>query len=218
MRSVYRSLFAGLLIIAFVAAACPLLASRAASAIAPATESQVSTQHDLYAVWGSSGSDVFAVGQGGTILHYDGVAWNSMNSSTTDDLYTVWGTSDDDVFAAGQHGTILHYDGVAWSPMLRGTTYDLSSIWGISNTDVYAAGQNGAIVTYNESLWDSTYNESLLGSPFSGMWTAMANSVNRMLYGVWDSSDEDVFAVGRAASSCTTTAVLRTIIPVPCGQ
>jgi hypothetical protein len=29
--------------------------------------------NSLYGVWGSSGSDVFAVGYGGTILHYSGV-------------------------------------------------------------------------------------------------------------------------------------------------
>ncbi len=28
--------------------------------------------NDLNGVWGSSGSDVFAVGKSGTILHYDG--------------------------------------------------------------------------------------------------------------------------------------------------
>jgi hypothetical protein len=28
------------------------------------------TSYDLYNIWGSSGSDVFAVGEGGTILHY----------------------------------------------------------------------------------------------------------------------------------------------------
>ena len=29
----------------------------------------------LLDVWGNTGSDVFAVGGGGTILHYDGSAW-----------------------------------------------------------------------------------------------------------------------------------------------
>ena len=192
MRSVYRNLLTGLLIIALAAAACPLFGSQEVSAVEPTKENQASAQNDLYAVWGSSGSDVFAVGQDGTILHYNGLAWTAMNSSTTDDLYAVWGTADDDVFAVGQDGTVLHYDGVAWSSMLRGTTYDLSSVWGASNTDTYAVGQRGTILYYNETAWDST----TLDSTFSGVWTSLVSGV-RQLYGVWGTSDDAVFAVGQ---------------------
>ena len=32
----------------------------------------------LNAIWGSSGNDVFAVGDFGTILHYNGSAWSVM--------------------------------------------------------------------------------------------------------------------------------------------
>ena len=40
------------------------------------------TGYGLYGVWGSSGSDVFAVGGAGTIVHYDGMAWSAMDSGT----------------------------------------------------------------------------------------------------------------------------------------
>ena len=52
-------------------------------------------------VWGSSGSDVFAVGECGTILHYDGSELVAMSSGTTRALYGVWGSSGSDVFAVG---------------------------------------------------------------------------------------------------------------------
>ena len=32
----------------------------------------------LRAVWGNSSTDVFAVGDAGTILHYDGTCWSTM--------------------------------------------------------------------------------------------------------------------------------------------
>ena len=38
------------------------------------------TTDNLESVWGSSGDDVFAVGGGGTILHYEGSAWSDMSS------------------------------------------------------------------------------------------------------------------------------------------
>ena len=45
------------------------------------------TTVSLPAIWGSSGSNVFAVGDNGTILHYDGTAWSAMTSGST----TSWG-------------------------------------------------------------------------------------------------------------------------------
>ena len=60
----------------------------------------------LMDVWGTSGTDVYAVGDG-TILHYDGSAWTEMEPMER--LLTgVWGSSAVDVFAVGGGGTILH--------------------------------------------------------------------------------------------------------------
>jgi hypothetical protein len=67
--------------------------------------------NSLLGVWGSSGSDVFAVGGSGTILHYDGSSWSSMSSGTSNHLGGVWGSSGSDVFAVGEGGTVLHYSG-----------------------------------------------------------------------------------------------------------
>ena len=41
------------------------------------------TFNDLYSVWGSSVSNVYAVGYSGTILQYNGSAWGPMTSGTT---------------------------------------------------------------------------------------------------------------------------------------
>ena len=62
-------------------------------------------------MWGSSASDVFAVGQNGTILHYDGSSWSSMSSGTSNELLGVWGSSASDAFAVGSWSTILDYSG-----------------------------------------------------------------------------------------------------------
>jgi photosystem II stability/assembly factor-like uncharacterized protein len=67
------------------------------------------TTTDLYGVWGSSPSNVFAVGDSGAMLHYDGSAWSAMSSGTTTDLYGIWGSSPSNVFAVGDSGAILHY-------------------------------------------------------------------------------------------------------------
>jgi hypothetical protein len=85
--------------------------------------------NDLTGVWGSSGSDVFAVGFGGTIVRYNGSAWATMTSGTTEKLTGVWGSSGSNVFAVGAGGTILRYDGSAWATMTSGTTRTLFGEW-----------------------------------------------------------------------------------------
>jgi hypothetical protein len=120
----------------------------------------------LSGVWGSSATDVFAVGEGGTILHYNGSSWTPMASVTTADyldLSGVWGISGTDVFAVGDGYdpvlgtiTILHYDGSAWSPVDSGTINPLSGIWGISGTDVFAVGDGGTILHYAGSTSTTT--------------------------------------------------------------
>lgn len=68
----------------------------------------------------------------GTILHYNGTAWekcgvnangwfsgiwgvsekwNEQNSGTTSWLFAIRGNSKDNIYAVGDYGTILHYDG-----------------------------------------------------------------------------------------------------------
>ncbi len=51
---------------------------------------------------------MFAVGVGGTIVHYDGTRWTAQTSGTTQYLFGVWGSRGTDVFAVGIYGTLLH--------------------------------------------------------------------------------------------------------------
>lgn len=47
---------------------------------------------DFFGIWGSSGSNVFAVGESGTIVHYDTTSWSPMMSGSTENLHGVWGS------------------------------------------------------------------------------------------------------------------------------
>ncbi len=126
----------------------------------------IGTSTTLFGVWGASGSDVFAVGDTGTILHYDGTRWTAQISGTN-------------VFAVGYSGTILHYDGTGWTPQMSGTTSWLRGVWGAGGNDVFAVGFGGTILHYDGTSWMP--QASGTASPF---------------YGVWGASGTDVFAVG----------------------
>jgi hypothetical protein len=73
---------------------------------------QIPTTNAIRDIWGTSPSDVFAVGDNGTILHYDGSVWSAMASGTTASLGRVWGASSREVYTSG-----LRYDGSGWSPL-----------------------------------------------------------------------------------------------------
>lgn len=64
----------------------------------------------IHAVWVVSPTDVYAVGESGTILHYDGTAWTSMPSGVTVTLTEIFGVTEGaktDLFAVGAAGTVL---------------------------------------------------------------------------------------------------------------
>ncbi|KPA15074.1 hypothetical protein MHK_004719, partial [Candidatus Magnetomorum sp. HK-1] len=171
--------------------------------------------NQLNDVWGSSSSDIYAVGTYGTLIHYDGTEWNSIFVDNSPNLYDVWGTGSNDVFVAG-NGIVLHYDGTGWTNIYSGTT--LRSLWGTSGNDIFGVGSSGAIAHYDGNSWTSmtsgTTNTLLnvwannsndvfaVGNTgtilhYDGTdWTVMTSGTTNRLDGVWGSSGNDVFAVG----------------------
>jgi hypothetical protein len=98
-------------------------------------------------VWGADAQHVFAVGEGGLILQYDGALWRVVDSPPTQDLFGVWGTGARDVYAVGGvpgNGHIMHFDGLQWSTPVFGLPRMLGSVWG-AGPDVWAGGEFGAL-------------------------------------------------------------------------
>lgn len=61
----------------------------------------------INSVWGSSASNVYAVGTNGTIIHYDGTSWTVMTSGTSNNLISVFGVVNGDIIAVGAAGTVI---------------------------------------------------------------------------------------------------------------
>jgi hypothetical protein len=133
----------------------------------------------LHDVWSSSSTDAFAVGESGTILHYDGSSWSTMTSGTNRALEGIWAASASDLFAVGSNGAILRYNATTWDSMASGTSAHLYAVWGTSGSNVYAVGWGGTILHFDGTSWSS-----------------MASGTTMPLYGIWGSSATDIFAVG----------------------
>jgi hypothetical protein len=67
------------------------------------------TRRTLYSVWGSGPRDVFASGDFGEVIHYNGREWERLESGVSVHLRSIMGLSGFDVYAVGSNGTIIHY-------------------------------------------------------------------------------------------------------------
>lgn len=81
----------------------------------------------LRAVWGSDARHVWAVGERGTIVFWNGMQWTSVLSGTTEDLFAVWGSGPSDVWVAGAV-SVRHFNGRAWAP-IEGLASPPTAIW-----------------------------------------------------------------------------------------
>ncbi len=118
--------------------------------------------NEVRAVWSASATEIFAVGDNGSILFSDGSTWRLMQSGTYSDLAAVWGTSSSNVYAVGSDGVIMRYDGSSW--LLDHVDIEggrLFTVWGSSADDVYVSGQRGQILHWNGSDWRVQQSESI---------------------------------------------------------
>jgi photosystem II stability/assembly factor-like uncharacterized protein len=67
------------------------------------------TSRHIYSVWGTDGDNVFATGDQGTVLHYNGRTWTALSTTSTQSLFSVGGNDGNAVFIAGAAGSILSY-------------------------------------------------------------------------------------------------------------
>ena len=179
------------------------------------------TEH-LNDVWGTGSGYVFAVGDEGILLRYDGVNWGSLISGTEENLNGIWGTSATDFFVVGDSGTIRYFGSGGSVGMSSGTTEDLHAVWGADSDDVFAVGINGTILHYNGAGWSAmTSGTSENLSDVCGVstedvfavgdggtilrydgenWKASNSYTEEDLYGIWGTSTINLFAVGNNGS------------------
>ena len=124
--------------------------------------------------------DLWVVGTGGTVLHFDGSAWTEQSAGTDVGLHGVFAISTSDVWACGADGVLLHFDGADWSAVQSGTTRTLYSVWAAGATSVWVSGDAGTLIfCEGSSACDS-----------------VAVPTSAALYAVAGTREYDVFAVG----------------------
>lgn len=142
----------------------------------------------LWWVHGFSDSNVWAVGEHGSVLNYDGETWETVaGGDETYNLWGIWGATPDDIWAVGgtvnsqDPGVLLHYQNGAWSEVsdvgLPGEL--LFKVWGSSVDDVFIVGSESDILHWDGENWERA-----------------ASGESERLITVAGSGPDDVYAVG----------------------
>lgn len=119
----------------------------------------------LLSVWGTGADDVWTVGgdardgTGPLVLHYDGSAWERIETGETEgDLWWVFGFDGGPIYMGGAGGVILRYEGGSFTKMDTPGNGTVFGIWGASPSDVWAVGgqadKEGFAWKVNGDTWE----------------------------------------------------------------
>jgi hypothetical protein len=99
----------------------------------------------LFNAWGASGNDVFAVGEYGTIIRYNGVQWKTMAVPPIGHVRGIDGTSASNVFVMADSAvqgtsksTILRWDGMSWTKRGEINRSDFACVGAAGVDDAFA--------------------------------------------------------------------------------
>jgi photosystem II stability/assembly factor-like uncharacterized protein len=158
----------------------------------------------LYGVWGSSASDVYAVGEYGRILHYNGTAWTVQESGTPRTLYGAGGLSASQVYAVGDSGVVLRYNGTSWAsdwPAGKERTADhVMSIEGVlvDTTVVIRQALRRIWIAPDETMFIAGHGGRILRKgPADDNWWVSASGATTNLRGIHGVSVDLVMVVGQ---------------------
>jgi hypothetical protein len=154
----------------------------------------ICTPVSIKKIWGTSSSDIYAVGALGEIAHFNGSSWTTMTSNTTVDLQDIWGIDATHIWATGTnvgdgHSVVLQCDGSNWTTIYDSNTqpYGFGCLWTNTTHFIYLDGGSG--------LYKMTLNNYNLGSEIKIGLTYLRSSI----HGINNNDIFDVTAGGEAA-------------------
>ena len=114
-------------------------------------------------MWGTSSSDLYAVGNNGNIAHYDGKSWKKIESGTTLNIGDIWGMSDgkggyDKYLAADNFMIKLDSKNQRTSFTIQQSGF-INSLWAKTDHLIYTAGDG--VTLFKNSNWERTDNPEL---------------------------------------------------------
>jgi len=137
-------------------------------------------------LWAVSSNDIWAVGNSGSSLHWDGSKWARQTGfGPVPRLGAMWATSDDDVWFLGASALRYHHGYVEnFGKLTDLQWYDKTSAWGSAANDIWYTTPRSTMFHWDGTAWSSMP----LPLPTSNM----------AIRAVWGSGPANVYAVTAA--------------------
>ncbi|AFH48704.1 Hypothetical protein IALB_0993 [Ignavibacterium album JCM 16511] len=153
----------------------------------------ICTPVSINKLWGSSSSDLYAVGNNGNIAHWDGVKWRKIESGTYLNIYDIYSDNgeiiciaSDKSLSSGKKILSIRY-GITSEIDNTGLSSNLSSIWFKSQKKYYIVGAGIYFSNnLNKTNWKRTdyqstrYSEKIRGTNFNDIF--IVGSYNQVLH------------------------------------
>lgn len=158
------------------------------------------------AMWGTSSSNLYIVGNEGKIAHYNGQSWQMIESRTIENLYDIYGINESELYVGG--GDIAQFKGVflkgnksgfkvigEGKSIYPGEEFDpyfsgsISTVWTSNQSTVYAGG----FFLYRYKYGRFEFVKSLEGNYLGGNSYAQYWGY---ITGIRGNGENDIFMVG----------------------
>ncbi len=132
----------------------------------------------FFKVWGTSASDVWVIGDMGSVLHFDGADWTRTALPDNPRLVTLSGSGPDDIVVVGgvTAGLVYQRSGAAWEDVSPTGSAPLNGVFVTPGGQAAAAGLFGTALERVGSAWVSLPLAETLWD-WHGIWIDEAGTV-----------------------------------------
>lgn len=132
-------------------------------------------------LWAFADDNIWAVGDRGLFMHWDGHAWRLLPSSPlgSSAIVEIWAFAPGDVWLFdGYRARAAHWNGSAWEDAVA-PAFPIRKAWGFPDGTMWAVGRGGNVARYS-----------------AGRWSGVPTAVTEDLSGVWGRDASSLFVVG----------------------
>jgi hypothetical protein len=132
-----------------------------------------------YAMDGTGDDDIWVVGSGGLVMHYDGDEWTQADSGTQQYLWGVSALNRNEAWAVGTGGTAIRFLAGEWNPVPIPKIERFQEVIALARNDVWTVGVEGGAAHFDGEEW-----------------SMVPTGTDLWLNSVWASGPNDIWAVG----------------------
>ena len=135
----------------------------------------------LFKVWGTSSSDLYVVGEAGTIWHRKGSTWDleSKTPLATGTLFTVTGCSAHEVYAVGGND-VLRSDGTTWQKLVVDLSSGVNGVACVAPGELAIVGFGGLKQRFSGGKWIDEFSVA----PFTDLHAAWGDPASKSFWAV----------------------------------